>query len=91
MRSVGGMDGAQVISAMWGRMQRNRWRILEVSLVEMSNNAPMIWWMGKLGRSLWIRKPWRAFLRAEAIVMTKSGAARVRGHRRPRPPARRPS
>jgi hypothetical protein len=59
--------------------------------VEMSNNAPMVWWMGKLGRSLWIRKPWRAFLRAEVIVMIKSGAARVRGHRRPRPPARGPS
>jgi hypothetical protein len=62
-----------------------------VGVREMSSNVPMVWWMGKLGRSLWIRKPWRAFLRAEAIVMTKSGAARVRGHRRPRPPARSPS
>ena len=91
MRSVGGMDGAQATSAMWGRMQWKRWRILELVLVEMSNNVPMVWWIGKLGRSLWIQKPWRAFLRAEAIVMTKSGAARVRGHRRPRPPARRPN
>jgi hypothetical protein len=53
MRSVGGMDGAQATSAMWGRMQWKRWRILELVLVEMSNNVPMVWWMGKLGRSLW--------------------------------------
>jgi hypothetical protein len=91
MRSAGGMDGAQATSAMWGRMQWKRLRILEFVLVEMSNNAPMVWWTRKLGRSLWIRNPWRAFLRAEAMVMTKSGAARVRGHRIPRPPARRPN
>ena len=85
------MDGAQATSAMCGRRQWNRCRILEIVLVEISNNAPMVWWMGKLGRSLWIRKPWRAFLRADAIVMAKSGAARVRGQRIPRPPAHRPS
>jgi hypothetical protein len=63
-----------------------------VVLVEMSNNVPMVWWIGKLGRSLWIKKSWRAFLWAVAIVMTKSGAAaRVCGQRRLRPPARRPS
>ncbi len=91
MRSVGGMDAVHATSAMWGRMLWKRWRFLELVLVEMSNIVPMVWWMGKLGRSLWIQKPWRAFLWAEAIVMTKSGAARVRGHRRPIPPARRPS
>ena len=30
---------------------------LELVLVEISNNVPIVWWMGKLGRSLWIRKP----------------------------------
>jgi hypothetical protein len=73
-----------------GGCSGNAGEFLELVLVEM-NNVPMVWWMGKLGRSLWIRKPWRAFLRAEAIVMMKSGAACVPGHRRPRPPARRPS
>jgi hypothetical protein len=57
MQSRGGMDGAQATSAMWGRRQRKRCRILEVVLVKMSNNAPMVWWMGKLGRSLKIWKP----------------------------------
>ena len=85
------MDGAQVTSAMWGRRQWKRCRILEVVLVEMSNNALMVWWMGKLGRSLWIRKPWRAFLQTDTIDMTKSGAAHVWGQRRPRLPAHRPS
>jgi len=64
------------------------WRLV---LAVISNNTPMVWWMGKLGRFLWIRKPWRAFLRADAIVMAKSGAARVRGQRILRPPARMPS
>ena len=91
MRSVGGIDWVQATSAMWGWMQWKHWRILELVLVEMSNNVPMVWWMEKLGRSLWIRKPLRAFLRAEAIVMMKSGAAHEPGHRRPRLPARRPS
>ena len=57
MRSGGGMDGAHATSAMCGRRQWNHCRILEVVLVEISNNVPMVWWMGKLGRSLWIRKP----------------------------------
>jgi len=57
MRSGGGMDGAQATSAICGRRQWNHCRILEVVLVEISNNVPMVWWMGKLGRSLWIRKP----------------------------------
>ena len=91
MRSGGGMDGAQATSAMWGRRQWKRWTIFEVVLVEMSNNAPTVWCMRKLGRSLLLWNPWRAFLRADAIVMTKSGAARMRGQRKPRPPARRPS
>ncbi len=42
MRSGGGMDGAQATSAMWGRRQWKRERILEVVLMEMSNNAPMV-------------------------------------------------
>ena len=79
------MDGAQVTSAMWGRRQWKQWRILEVVFVEILNNAPMVWWMGKLGRSLWIRKQWRAFLQADIMVMIESGAARVHGQRRPRP------
>jgi hypothetical protein len=60
----------EVVDAIWGRNgwgrrrllqcgggDNERCRILEVVLVEMSNNAPMVWWMGKLGRSLWIWKP----------------------------------
>ena len=51
------MDGAQATSAMCGRRQWNCCRILEVVLVEISNNMLIVWWIGKLGRYLWIRKP----------------------------------
>jgi len=51
------MDEAHASSAMCGRRQCNHCRILEVVLVDMSKNTPMVWWMGKSGRSVWIWKP----------------------------------
>ena len=64
-------------------------RIREVRFESESKRWPRDAWIWKGGRSLWILKPWVAFRMAKVIVITKSGAACVRGHRIPRPPWRR--
>ena len=64
-------------------------RIRAVGFESESKRWPRDAWIWKGRRSLWILKPWVAFRMAEVNVITKSGAARVRGHRIPRPPWRR--
>ena len=75
--------------AMRGRRMWKRLRIRAVGFESESKRWPRDVWVWKGRRSLWILKPWVVFRMAEVIVITKSGAARVRGHRIPRPPWRR--
>ena len=91
MRSCVGVEGAHAICAIDGRRCWNRCRMWEVGLVDVWKRLLRDWWSLKGRRSWWRRKPCCALRMAAAIVMTKSGAARVRGQRMPRPPEARPS
>jgi hypothetical protein len=74
--------------AIRGRRRSNRWRMNESGLVSDPKRLPRDEWIVNGGRSRWIRNPREALRMAEVIVITKSGAARVRGQRMPRPPRR---
>jgi len=91
MRSWVGVEGAHAMCAIGGRRRWKRCRILEEGLVDLSKRLRRDWWSWKGSRSRWMRKPRWALRVAAVIVMTKSGAARVRGQRRPRPPEASPS
>jgi hypothetical protein len=72
--------------AIRGRRMLKRRRISESGLASELKRSPSEECTVKGGRSLWIRNSREAFRRADVIVITKSGAARVRGHNIPRPP-----
>ena len=90
-RSWVGVEGAHAMCAIGGRRRWKRCRILEEGLEDSSKRLRRDWWSWKGRRSRWMRKPCCALREAAVIVMTKSGAARVRGQRMPRPPEARPS
>ena len=89
--SVVGVDGAQAMYAIFGRRCWYRCRMWEVVLTEGVKRLHSDWCSLKGRRSRCRRKPCLAFRMAVVIVMTKSGAARVRGLRLPRPPDASPS
>jgi hypothetical protein len=60
-------------------------------LIEGGKRSLSVWWSLKSSRSQCRRKPCLALWVAVVIVMMKSGAVRVRGHRSPRPPEASPS
>jgi hypothetical protein len=81
-----GTEGGQATFVMRGRSRWKRWRIRESGFELDSNRFPREVCNVNGGRSLWIRKPRVALQMAEVIVITKLGAAHVRGQRIPRPP-----
>ena len=89
--SVFGVDGAQAMYAIFGRRCWYRCRMWEVVLTEGVKRSHSDWCSLKGRRSRCRRKPCLALRMAVVIVMTKSGAARVRGLRIPRPPDASPS
>ena len=89
--SVVGVDGAQAMYAIFGRRCWYRWRMWEVVLMEGVKRSHIDWCSLKGRRSRCRLKPCLALRVAVVIVMTKSGAARVRGLRIPRPPDASPS
>ena len=89
--SVVGVDGAHAMCAIFGRRCWYRWRMWEVVLMEGVKRSHIDWCSLKGRRSRCRLKPCLALRVAVVIVMTKSGAARVRGLRIPRPPDASPS
>ena len=89
--SVVGVDGEQAMYAIFGRRCWYRCRMWEVVLIEGVKRSQSNWWSLKGRRSRCRRKPCLALRVAVVIVMTKSRAARVRGHRCPRLPEASPS
>ena len=83
--SVVGVDGALAMYAIFGRRCWYCCRMWEVVLTEGVNRLHSDWCSLKGWRSRCRRKPCLALRMAVVIVMTKSGAARVRGLRIPRP------
>ncbi len=89
--SVVGVDGAQVMYAIFGRRCWYRCRMWEVVLTEGVKRSHNDWCSLK-GRRSWCRqKPCLALWVAVVIVVMNSGAARVRGLRIPKPPEASPS
>jgi len=91
MRENVWFDGAQTTYAIWGRRCWYHCRMWEVVLTEGVKRLQSDWWSLKGRRSQWRRKSCLALRVAVVIVMTKSGAAQVCGHRSPRPPEASPS
>ena len=83
---VVGVDGAQAMYAISGRRCWYRCRMWEVVLMEGVKRLHSDWCSLKGRRSRCRQKPCLALRVAVVIVMTKSGAAWVRGLRIPRPP-----
>ena len=83
---VVGVDGAQAMYAIFGGRCLYHCKIWEVVLIKGGKRSQSDWWSLKGRRSWCRRKSCLALWGAVVIVMTKSGAARVRGHRSPRPP-----
>ena len=83
--SVVGVDGAQAMCAILGRRCWYHCRVWEVVLTEGVKRLQSDWWSLKGRRSRWRGKPCLALWVVVVIVMAKSGAARVRGQRSPRP------
>jgi hypothetical protein len=83
---VVGVDGAQAMYAILGGRCCYRCRMWEVVLIEGVKRSQSDWWSLKGRRSRCRQKLCLALRGAVVIVMTKSGAARVCGHRSPRPP-----
>ena len=86
-----GVDGAQVMYAIFGRRCWYRCRMWEVVLTEGGKRLHSDWCSLKGRRSWCKRKPCLALRMAVVIVMMKSGAAWFRGLRIPRPPDASPS
>ena len=84
--SVVGVDGAQAMYAILGRRCWYHCRMWEVVLIEGVKRSQSDWWSLKGRRSRCRLKSSLALRVAVVIVMTKSGAAWVRGHRSPRLP-----
>ncbi len=91
IRSAGGVDGAQPIAAKCGRRMWKRRRMFEVRFVATSKSPRSVGWSKWGVESGWRVKPVVALRCAVAMSRTKSGTARVRGERSPRPPCERPS
>ncbi len=89
IRIGGGLEGGHATDAICGRRVWKRCRVRESGLVSGWNSCVMESWSWEESRSLCSLNPFVALWIAAAMVMTKSGAARVRGQGRPRPPARR--
>ena len=89
--SVVGVDGAHATYVSLGRRCWYCCRIWEVVLTEGVKRSQSDWWRLKGRRSRCRQKPCLALRVGVVIVMTKSGAARVRGHRSPRLPDASPS
>ncbi len=88
-RIGGGVEGGHATDAICGRRVWKRCRMRESGLVSGWNSCVMESWSWKGSRSLCSLNLFIALQIAAAMVMTKSGVARVRGQSRPRPPARR--
>ena len=88
---VVGVNGAQAMYAIFGRRCWYRCRMWEVVLAEGVKRLHSDWCSLKGRRFRCRQKPCLALRVAVVIAMMKSGAARVRGLRIPRPPDASPS
>ena len=91
VRDAEGVVGDVAMRAMLGRRQWSRRRNSEDGFVLIAKRALRLGWSLCGSRDLWKRKPEVARRQTDAIVRTKSGAARRRGERMPSPPPDRPS
>jgi hypothetical protein len=90
-REAWGVVGAMAIDAKCGRRQCRRWRNSDEGLEAMVKRSRRLLWSVCGTSDLWNENPAVARRHTDAIVRTKSGAARRRGQSIPRPPADSPS